>query len=201
MKKLILCTALTAVTSLGQSMALARDYISIVGSSTVYPFATVVAERFGNYTKFKTPKVEATGSGGGLKLFCAGIGIQHPDVTNASRRIKQSEIDDCEKNGVSKIIEVLIGFDGIVLANSKRTAPFSLTRQEIFLALAKDVPDPGGSNALVPNPYNTWKQINNQLPDSPIKVFGPPPTSGTRDAFVELAMEGGCKQTSVTRKY
>ena len=172
----------------------ARDYISIVGSSTVYPFATVVAEQYGRSSSFKTPKIESTGSGGGLKLFCAGVGVEHPDITNASRRIKQSEYDRCAANGVKEIIEVKIGYDGIVLANSKKTAPLKLTRKDIFLALAKDVPDPKGGEKLVPNPYKTWKDVNPALPAKSIEVLGPPPTSGTRDAFVELAMEGGAKK-------
>ena len=170
-----------------------RDYINIVGSSTVYPFATVVAEQFGKSTSFKTPKIESTGSGGGLKLFCAGVGVEHPDITNASRRIKQSELDRCAANGVKQIVEVKIGYDGIVLANSKKTAPFKLSRKDIFLALAKDVPDPNGGEKLIPNPYKTWKDVNPALPAKSIEVLGPPPTSGTRDAFVELAMEGGAK--------
>ena len=173
---------------------LGRDYINIVGSSTVYPFATVVAEQFGKTTKFKTPKIESTGSGGGLKLFCAGVGVEHPDITNASRRIKQSEYERCVENGVKEIVEVKIGYDGIVLANSKKTAPLKLTRKDIFLALAKEVPDPKGGEKLIPNPYKTWKDVNPELPAKSIEVLGPPPTSGTRDAFVELAMEGGAKK-------
>jgi phosphate transport system substrate-binding protein len=170
-----------------------RDYISIVGSSTVYPFATVVVEQFGKTTKFKTPKVESTGSGGGLKLFCAGVGVEHPDITNASRRIKKSEFDTCQKNGVRDIIEVKIGYDGIAIASSKVAEPVNFTLRDLYLALAKNVPDPSGKQRLVPNPYETWKDVNASLPDEKIEVLGPPPTSGTRDAFVELAMEGGCK--------
>jgi phosphate transport system substrate-binding protein len=172
----------------------ARDYISIVGSSTVYPFATVVAEQFGKTTRYKTPKIESTGSGGGLKLFCAGVGVEHPDITNSSRRIKKTELEKCQNNGVTEIVEVKIGYDGIVLANSKKVAPMKLTRQDIFLALAKEVPDPKGGEKLVPNPYRTWKDVNPSLPNKKIEVLGPPPTSGTRDAFVELAMEGGAKK-------
>ena len=170
-----------------------RDYISIVGSSTVYPFATVVAEKFGKTTQFKTPKIESTGSGGGFKLFCSGVGVQHPDITNASRRIKQSEVDLCRKNGVEDIVEVKIGYDGIAIANSKKAPVINLTRKQIFLALAKEVPGttPG---KLIPNPYKTWKDVDSSLPNKKIEVLGPPPTSGTRDAFVELAMEGGCKK-------
>lgn len=167
----------------------ARDYISIVGSSTVYPFATVVAEQFGKTTHYKTPKIESTGSGGGLKLFCAGVGVEHPDITNASRRIKKSEYEKCLANGVTEIVEVKIGYDGIVLANSNKAKPMKLTRKDIFLALAKNVPDPKGRERVVPNPYRTWKDVNRSLPDIKIEVLGPPPTSGTRDAFVELVME------------
>jgi phosphate transport system substrate-binding protein len=191
----VLVITLFVATSFGVAgAASARDYISIVGSSTVYPFATVVAEQFGKSTSFKTPKIESTGSGGGLKLFCAGVGVEHPDITNASRRIKQSEYETCVSNGVKEIVEVKIGYDGIVLANSKKAAPLKLTRKDIFLALAKDVPDPNGGEKLIPNPYKTWKDVNPALPEKSIEVLGPPPTSGTRDAFVELAMESGAKK-------
>jgi len=172
----------------------ARDYISVVGSSTVYPFATVVAEQFGRTTDFKTPKIESTGSGGGLKLFCAGVGVEHPDVTNSSRRIKASEVEMCAANGVNDIIEVKIGYDGIVLANAASADVYEISRKDIYLALAKDVPNPDGSAELIANPYQTWSDINPALPANRIEVLGPPPTSGTRDAFVELAMEGGCKE-------
>ena len=171
----------------------ARDYMSIVGSSTVYPFATVVAEQFGKTTGFKTPKIESTGSGGGFKLFCGGVGVTFPDITNASRAIKSTEMKKCADNGVKEIVEVKIGYDGIVLANSKKVAPFSLTRRDIFLALAAEVPDPAHPGKLIANPYKTWKEVNSSLPNTKIEVLGPPPTSGTRDAFVELAMEGGGK--------
>lgn len=194
MKKTLAATALSTLFAAYAGQAAARDYISIVGSSTVYPFATVVAEQFGKTTKFKTPKIESTGSGGGLKLFCAGVGVEHPDIANSSRRIKKSEYDSCQNNGVSDIVEVKIGYDGIALANSKQAEQFSLSRKDIFLALAEEVPDPNGSETLVKNPYKTWKQVNASLPDNRIEVLGPPPTSGTRDAFVELAMEGGCKK-------
>ena len=174
--------------------AASRDYVSIVGSSTVYPFATVVAEQFGRTSDFKTPKIEATGSGGGLKLFCAGIGVQHPDVANSSRRIKASELEMCHRNGVKEIVEVKIGYDGIVLANSRSAPLFALSRRDVFLGLAKKVPNPDGTESLVDNPYTTWKDVNSILPATKIEVLGPPPTSGTRDAFVELAMEGGCQE-------
>ncbi|MEZ5574183.1 MAG: PstS family phosphate ABC transporter substrate-binding protein [Candidatus Competibacteraceae bacterium] len=171
----------------------ARDYISIVGSSTVYPFSTTVAEHFGKAnSKFKTPKVESTGTGGGLKLFCGGVGVQYPDMTNASRQIKSSEVENCAKNGVKEIIEVKIGYDGIVVASSKKTKPMSLTRKDLWLALAKEVPEPG-TGKLMANPFKTWKDVNPELPAQKIEVLGPPPTSGTRDAFVELVMDEGCK--------
>ncbi len=193
-KVMVFATAVLLALSLGLTeSSAARDYISIVGSSTVYPFATVVAEQFGRNTAFKTPKIESTGSGGGFKLFCAGAGINTPDITNASRAIKKSEVETCAKNGVKEIVEVKIGYDGIVLANSKKAPPFKLTRRDIFLALAKNVPDPRGGEKLVVNPYRTWRNVNPELPPVKIEVLGPPPTSGTRDAFVELAMEGGGK--------
>jgi phosphate transport system substrate-binding protein len=170
-----------------------RDYISIVGSSTVYPFATVVAERFGRSTSFKTPKIESTGSGGGIKLFCNGVGVEHPDIANSSRRITATEVATCAANGVDQIVEVQIGFDGIVLANAKISAEIDLSLRDVYLALAKNVPDPAGGQKLVANPHNTWADVNPKLPATAIEVLGPPPTSGTRDAFLELAMEGGCK--------
>ena len=189
-RTLVLATVAAALA--GQVQA--RDYISIVGSSTVYPFATVVAEQFGKTTGFKTPKIESTGSGGGLKLFCAGVGVEHPDVTNASRRIKKSEVERCAGNGVDDVVEVKVGYDGIVFANSRKAAPVSITREQIFLALAKEVPDPNGGETLVPNPYVKWSDVDSSLPGTGIEVLGPPPTSGTRDAFAELALEGGCKK-------
>ena len=190
--KRTLVLAAAAAAFAGQAQA--RDYISIVGSSTVYPFATVVAEQFGKTTSFKTPKIESTGSGGGLKLFCSGVGVEHPDITNASRRIKKSEVEKCTGNGVNGIVEVKIGYDGIVFANSRKSGPVSISREQIFLALAKEVPDPSGGETLVPNPYVKWSDVDSSLPGTRIEVLGPPPTSGTRDAFAELALEGGCKK-------
>jgi phosphate transport system substrate-binding protein len=168
-----------------------RDQIKIVGSSTVYPFSTTVAENFGRSTSFKTPIVESTGSGGGLKLFCSGVGENHPDITNASRRIKASEVTRCADNDINDIVEVKVGYDGIVLANSRKSGQYKLTLRELYLALAKDIPD--GKGGIKPNDYQNWSEINRALPDTKIEILGPPPTSGTRDAFVELAMEGGCK--------
>jgi len=179
------------VLALAATPAFAREQIKIVGSSTVFPFSTTVAERFGKSTNFKTPIVESTGSGGGLKLFCAGTGENTPDITNASRRIKSSEVENCAENGVTEVVEAMIGFDGIVIANSLKAQQVELSLRDVFLALAKDVPNEDG--ALVANPYTTWNEINPDLPAIKIEVLGPPPTSGTRDAFAELALEGGCK--------
>ncbi|MEP4147996.1 MAG: substrate-binding domain-containing protein [Halioglobus sp.] len=177
---------------IGSVQAQGRDSVSVVGSSTVYPFATVVAERFGRSTSFKAPKIESTGSGGGLKLFCKGVGAGTPDITNSSRRIKKSEYDDCQSNGVTDVVEVLIGYDGIAIANSRKAPQFNISLKDIYLALAKDVPGPDGK--LIANPHQTWKEINPSLPAVKIEVMGPPPTSGTRDAFAELAMGGGAKE-------
>jgi len=189
---LLATTCLGLIFSSGASAQSGRDYVYVVGSSTVYPFATVVAERFGRGTEFKTPKIESTGSGGGLKLFCDGVGVDFPDVANSSRAIKQSEVDSCVANGVKEIIEVKIGYDGIVIANAISAPAMSLSRRDIFFALAKEVPSQEDGE-LIENPYKTWADVNPDLPASRIEVLGPPPTSGTRDAFVELAMEGGCK--------
>lgn len=191
---LTLATASLLVAAAAPAQAAGRDYISVVGSSTVYPFTTTVAEQFGKSTKFKTPKIESTGTGGGFKLFCAGNGVDTPDITNASRAIKSSEIETCAKNGVTQIVEVKVGYDGIVLANSKKGEPLKLTRKDIFLALAKDVPNPEGGDDLVANPYKTWKDVNSSLPADKIEVLGPPPTSGTRDAFVEMVMDHACTE-------
>ena len=192
MKKIVLATAIS-IGLMANAQAAGRDTISIVGSSTVYPFATVVAEKFGKKTSFNTPKIESTGTGGGMKLFCAGAGLDTPDITNGSRAMKKSEFETCQKNGVTDITEVKIGYDGIAVANSKKAIQFSLTQRDLYLALAKDVPNPDGSDKLVANPYQTWKDVNASLPAHKIEVLGPPPTSGTRDAFTELAMDTGCE--------
>ncbi|HSO59573.1 MAG TPA: PstS family phosphate ABC transporter substrate-binding protein [Desulfobacterales bacterium] len=202
MKKTVVFSVIAAMmlATGGGVQAQQRDGISIVGSSTVYPFATVVAERFGKAGSFKAPKIESTGTGGGFKLFCGGIGIQHPDMSNASRAIKASEFETCKKNGVTDIVEVKIGYDGIVVANSKKAPQLKLSAKDIFLALAKEVPDPKGGEGLVTNPYKTWKDVNAALPAEKIEVLGPPPTSGTRDAFLELAMEPGALKFESLKK-
>lgn len=173
------------------SAAQARDQIRIAGSSTVFPFTTRVAEEFGKTTKFKTPVIESTGTGGGFKLFCAGVGVEHTDISNASRAIKQSEIETCAKNGVTEITEVKIGYDGIVIASSKASPQLNITLPQLFMALAKDIPD--GKGGLMPNPHKLWSDVDPSLPKAKIEVLGPPPTSGTRDAFLELAMTPGAE--------
>lgn len=161
----------------------------MAGSSTVYPFVRTIAEEFGRGTKFKTPIVESTGTGGGIKLFCLGAGEDFVDFANASRKIKSSEVKICNKNGVKEIVEIKIGYDGIVLANANKSKTYNFTKQQIFLALADKISKNG---KLIKNPYQNWSEIDKSLPNSPIAVYGPPPTSGTRDAFVELVMEEPC---------
>ncbi len=176
----ILTLALAATIAAGA--ATAREQIRIVGSSTVFPFSTAVAEQFGKTTNFPTPVVESTGSGGGLKLFCSGVGADTPDITNASRRMKAKEFNLCQENGVTDIVEAVVGFDGIVVANAIDAPTFDITREQLWLALA----------AAGPKPEN-WSDIDPSLPNEPIEVLGPPPSSGTRDAFEELVMEKGCE--------
>jgi phosphate transport system substrate-binding protein len=192
-QKLMLAFAASlALTSTAYAQS-ARDRIYIVGSSTVYPFATAVAEEFGKATPFKTPRIESTGSGGGLEQFCAGVGVEHPDITNSSRRIKPAEIEACVANDVKEIVEIQIGYDGIAVTNSRQAPSYDLTVRDLFLALAREIPE-SGAEKLVMNPYKTWKDVNPELPDTAIEVIGPPPTSGTRDSFVELVMDVGCAQ-------
>lgn len=180
-------------TALSATACYAREEIRIVGSSTLYPFITVAAEEFGSNSTFKTPIIEATGTGGGFKLFCAKEGQDSPDIANASRAIKDSEKTLCQQNGVSAITGIKIGYDGIILAHALKASDFNLSRRDIFLALARSVPQNG---KMVNNFYTTWKQVNAALPDIAIQVYGPPPTSGTRDAFVELVMEKGCNDVA-----
>ena len=189
MRGTTLAFAALATTVVLAGTAEARDQIRIVGSSTVFPFSTAVAEQFGQTSGFATPVVESTGSGGGLKLFCAGVGEEHPDMTNASRAIKDSERELCASNGVKDVTEVKVGYDGIVFANAKGSEPIDLSLDQIFLALAKEVEVDG---EIVANPYTMWNEIDPGLPAAKIEILGPPPTSGTRDAFVELVMEGSC---------
>lgn len=185
------CVCACAVLLTLAAPAWARDQIRIVGSSTVYPFAASVAEHLGHESKLRTPVVEATGTGAGFKLFCGGVGRDTPDISDASRPILDSEREACEQAGVHAPVAVAFGFDGITLANSARAPHFRLTRKAIFLALAREVPVAG---RLAPNPYTRWREVDAALPDLPIKVYGTPPVSGTRDTFVELVMQKGCEQ-------
>ena len=175
--------------AIAASPAFARDQIRIVGSSTVYPFTTAVAEAFGKSSGMKTPVVESTGTGGGFKLFCEGAGEDTPDFTNASRPIKKSEFEACQKNGVTDIVEVKVGFAGLTVATAAAAPDVALTKQQLFMALAKQVPDKDGK--LIDNPYKMWNEIDPSLPATKIEVLGPPPTSGTRDSFAELVLEKG----------
>ncbi len=198
-KKEIMPTSLLIVTALfallvSMPSQASREHIRIVGSSTVYPFTTSVAERFGRTTPYRTPVVEITGSGSGLVLFCAGVGVRTIDMTNASRPIKPSEIALCQRNGVGDILGMKIGYDGIVVAHHIDQPSLTISRKALYLALAKQVPNPDGSATMVSNPFQRWRDIDPALPDVAIEVLGPPPTSGTRDAWVELVMEGGCQQ-------
>ena len=182
--------AIVLFSMLFATSAFARDQISVVGSSTVFPFSTTVAEKFGQTSNWRTPVVESTGSGGGIKMFCKGIGATTPDIANASRAIKQSEIDFCASNSVTPI-EYLIGYDGITISNSKDGIRFNLSKSDIFNAVSEQVLIKG---EWVKNPYTMWNQINSELPDLKIDVMIPPTTSGTRDAFVELIMHAHCKK-------
>jgi phosphate transport system substrate-binding protein len=166
-----------------------REQIRVVGSSTVYPFSSAVAEEFGKTTRFPTPVVESTGSGGGHKLFGAGLGVDTPDITNSSRKMKVSEYERAVENGVENITEAVIGYDGIAVAQNAANQPMNLTLEQITLAVAAEVPDPRGSGKLVKNPYKFWDEISDDLPHRAIRIYGPPTTSGTRDAFEELCME------------
>ncbi|WP_118135984.1 PstS family phosphate ABC transporter substrate-binding protein [Oceanicella sp. SM1341] len=174
--------AIAAAATLAAGVASARDQIRIVGSSTVFPFTTAVAEQFGQATGNPVPVVESTGTGGGMKLFCAGVGAEFPDFTNASRRMKPSEFEMCQENGVTDVVEMKVGFDGIVVANAMEGPTFSLTLGQIWTALAANGPKPA-----------TWNEVDPALPATKIEVLGPPPSSGTRDSFEELAMEHGCE--------
>ena len=191
MKKLMLSTAMIALAIAGQANAQARDQIKIVGSSTVFPYSQAVAEEFANATGKPAPVVESLGTGGGFKAFCGGIGPDHADITGASRAIKSSEVELCTTNGVTDITEALIGYDGLSIAHARSAPEMDLTEEQIFKALAAELPD--GNGGFVANPNKKWSDIDASLPSFDIVAFGPPPTSGTRDAFVELVMHDGCK--------
>lgn len=191
MSRMKLTASAIAILAVSATAAAARDEIRIVGSSTVFPYTQAVSEQFANNTGAPSPIVESTGTGGGMKIFCAGIGEDHPDLTGASRAMKASEYELCQSNGVTDITEAMIGYDGLSIAVSRDSdLDWDLTLEQVYLALAAQVPGEGG---LVDNPYQKWSDIDPSLPDQDILAYGPPPTSGTRDAFVELAMHAGCK--------
>ena len=197
MKHLLLTASAVSLVAVAGA-AQARDQISIVGSSTVFPYTQAVAEQFSSMTGAPSPVVESTGTGGGMQIFCGGVGEGFPDITGASRAMKKSEFERCTENGVTDVTEVLIGYDGLSLAQSKKGKPMDLTKKQIFLALASEVPD---GDKLVPNPHKKWSDIDKSLPDTEITVYGPPPTSGTRDAFVELAMHEGCEELDYFKEH
>lgn len=170
--------------------AMARDNVHMVGSSTVFQFATVAAEEFGRNSGYRTPFVESNGTGIGMEMFCSGIGSQYPDMSNASREIKPSELKRCVDNGITDIMEIKLGADGIVLANSKESPRYSLTSNMIFLALTPRIARNG---ELIDNPYHNWSDIDPSLPDIKIAVYGPKHSSGTRDAIADLIMLEQCK--------
>lgn len=192
MTSLKLTASVAAIAAISASAAAARDQIRIVGSSTVFPYTQAVAEEFANQTGASAPIVESTGTGGGFQIFCGGIGVGHPDITGASRAMRKSEYELCLSNGVTDISEALIGNDGLSVTVARANGfAWDMTKAEIYLALAAQVPVGG---EWKDNPYQRWSEINPAFPDTPIRVYGPPPTSGTRDAFVELAMHTGCRQ-------
>jgi phosphate transport system substrate-binding protein len=188
MNKTLALAAVATIAMVGTAQA--RDEIRIVGSSTVFPFTSMVIERFAQTTNYPAPIIESTGTGGGMRFFCAGIGEEHPDITGASRPMKDSEFENCVSNGITEITEIQIGYDGIVLANARGAEHMDITKEHLFAALAAEVAVDG---EIVENPYTRWSEIDSALPDTEIEVLGPPPTSGTRDAFVELVMETGCE--------
>jgi len=185
--------------STGAAELMQRQHILIVGSSTAYPIVAAAAEHFGRETGLVTPVVESTGTGGGIKLFCAGLGLATPDIAMASRSMKAGERQTCARNDVNDIREIKIGFDGIVIASIKDTPEFRLSKRDLYLALAREVPSPDSRKGLIPNPYSDWHQINSTLPPLPIRVLGPPPTSGTRDIFAERLMQDACLQVQALR--
>ncbi|HCX67837.1 substrate-binding domain-containing protein [Parvibaculum sp.] len=190
--KSLTMAATVAVAALSVAgVAHARDQIQVVGSSTVFPYSQAAAEQYANETGAAAPVVESTGTGGGMKIFCGGVGTGHPDVTGASRAMKKSEYELCASNGVTDITEVLLGYDGLSMAVSRSGKQLDLTKAQLFQALAAKVEVDG---KIVDNPYEKWSEIDSSLPDTEITVMGPPPTSGTRDAWVELVMEEGCEE-------
>lgn len=198
MKSFKISASVLAIVAMSATVAAARDQIRIVGSSTVFPYTQAVAEEFSNQGG-TSPVVESTGTGGGFQVFCGGVGADHPDVTGASRAIKKSEYELCVGNGVTDITEALIGYDGLAMAISRANEnDWNLTLTQVYLALASKVPAADGKS-LIDNPSKMWSDIDASLPAIAIIAYGPPPTSGTRDAFVELAMHAGCAETEYAK--
>jgi phosphate transport system substrate-binding protein len=191
MKTLLGATAALGLLAGASSAHAARDYVWAAGSSTVFPFSTRTAENFAKKTGKKAPKIESLGTGGGIKMFCGGMGEKFPDIANASRPMKKSEFEACKAKGVNNIVELKIGFDGIVVAMDKSAPDYNFKTEHLYLGLGQTVLRGG---QFVANPYKTWKDVGAGLPANRILVYGPPPTSGTRDAFVELGIEAGAKK-------
>ena len=191
MKKLLGVAAATALLTCASAAHAARDYVWAAGSSTVFPFSTRVAENFAKKTGKKSPKVESLGTGGGIKMFCGGMGEGFPDIANASRPMKKSEFEACKAKGVKDIVEIKIGFDGIVIAMDKKAPDYNFKLEHLYLGLAQNALRGG---QFVANPYKNWKEVGSNLPSNRILVYGPPPTSGTRDAWIELGVEAGAKK-------
>jgi phosphate transport system substrate-binding protein len=192
-----LCSALWLFWTCGLALgAQPRDYVRVVGSSTLFPFTATVAESFGRQGHWKTPVVESVGTGSGFKLFCSGIGVATPDITDASRPISTAESAECARNGVGRVVGIRVGLDGMLLANARSAPAFALTREQLYLAVARTIPSNG---RLIRNPYQRWNQISPRLPDLPISLYGPAPNHGTRDAFVALALAPACERFDVIR--
>jgi phosphate transport system substrate-binding protein len=188
--------ALILFCACGAAWGAQRDHVRVVGSSTLFPFTATVAEEFGRRGRWKTPVVESVGTGGGFRLFCSGIGMATPDITDASRPISAAESAECARNGVGKVVGIRVGLDGMLLANARDAPAFALTREQLYLAVAKSIPAKG---RLVPNPYRRWSEISPRLPDLPISIYGPAPNHGTRDAFASLALAPACEKFDVIR--
>lgn len=203
MRALIILSSLLSILTINSTVAgeiIPRSHIMIVGSSTAFPIVSSVAERFKRSTNAPSPVVISMGTGGGFKLFCSDKGAQTPDITMASRRLKPSERELCKQHSITEITELKIGYDGIAFTSSKDSPNFSFRMKDIYLALAREVPSPDGEPRLVANPYQRWNQIDPSLPDIPIRVLGPPPTSGTRDILVEKLVDQSCQQFTFLRQ-
>jgi phosphate transport system substrate-binding protein len=192
----LLYTGIIASTAAEQQQ---RDYIMIVGSSTAFPIVSAVVERFVRKTGARSPVVEAMGTGGGFRFFCDGTGVETPDIAMASRTLNESELKQCETNGIQEPVQVKIGYGGVVFVNTKDAESFDFSARDLYLAMAREIPDPSGRAELVGNPYNNWNEISESLPALPIRILGPPLSSGTRDILVEKLMEQACADHAMLR--